>query len=73
MRLLKQGDLLQLERRGYFAVDVAYSPLVAARRAEGEPEQKLVLIAIPDGRTKQMSIKGKVDKGKGKGERVSKQ
>ena len=54
-------------------MDVAYSPLVAARRAEGEPEQKLVLIAIPDGRTKQMSIKGKVDKGKGKGERVSKQ
>ena len=45
MRTLQNGDVIQLERRGYFIVDV---PLIKA----GKP---LVLFAVPDGRTKAVS------------------
>jgi glutamyl-tRNA synthetase len=41
MRSLQKGDVLQLERKGYYIVD---EPL-----AEGKP---IVLFSIPDGRTK---------------------
>lgn len=40
MRNLKQGDILQLERKGYFRCDV---PFV-------RPSKPMVLFAIPDGR-----------------------
>ena len=40
MRNLKQGEILQLERKGYFRCDV---PFV-------RPSKPVVLFAIPDGR-----------------------
>ncbi|PFH37687.1 glutamate-tRNA ligase [Besnoitia besnoiti] len=55
---LKEGDLLQLERRGYFRVDKA-----------GE---QLVLIKIPDGRSKAMSaVSSKVDAAKLSGAKIT--
>ena len=46
MRSLRKGEVLQLERRGYFIVDVAFN--------EANPDQALVLFNIPDGRAKNM-------------------
>lgn len=46
MRSLKQGEVIQLERKGYFAVDRAFDPAAA--------DQPIVLINIPDGRAKGM-------------------
>jgi hypothetical protein len=46
MRSLKQGEVIQLERKGYFAVDRAFDPAAA-----GQP---IVLLNIPDGRAKGM-------------------
>ena len=40
MRNLKQGEILQLERKGYFRCDVPFY----------RPSKPVVLIAIPDGR-----------------------
>ena len=45
MRNLQVGDILQLERRGYFRVDQIYL-------SEDKP---LVLFMIPDGKAKAMS------------------
>jgi glutamyl-tRNA synthetase len=42
MRALQKGDILQLERKGYFIVD---RPLI-------RPGQPIVLLAIPDGHLK---------------------
>ena len=42
MRSLQKGDILQLERKGYFIVD---APLTRANKP-------IVLFAIPDGRAK---------------------
>eukprot|EP00803_Ostreobium_quekettii_P001629 evm.model.scf_402.2 EVM.evm.TU.scf_402.2 scf_402:7076-15125(+) len=42
MKMLSKGDVLQLERKGYFIVD----------RAFAEPGQPIVLFSIPDGRQK---------------------
>ena len=39
MRALQQGDVIQLERRGYFKVDEAMT----------KPGQPLLLLSIPDG------------------------
>ena len=41
LRGLKQGEVVQLERKGFFRIDRAYSA-----------EEKMVLVAIPDGRAK---------------------
>ena len=46
MRSLKQGEVIQLERKGYFTVDRAFDPAA--------PEQPVVLLNIPDGRAKGM-------------------
>ncbi|PSC73885.1 glutamyl-tRNA synthetase [Micractinium conductrix] len=46
MRSLQQGDVIQLERKGYFIVDRAFSA--------DAPQQPIVLLNIPDGRTKAM-------------------
>jgi len=51
---LKQGDKMQLERRGYFIVDVPAFP----------PGKTMVLLKIPDGKAKDASIKSKVDPAK---------
>lgn len=62
MRNLKVGDIIQIERRGFFFVDKASTGA-----------QKLTLNFIPDGKTKSMStISHKIDakeatKGKGEG------
>ena len=45
MRALQKGDIIQLERKGYFIVD---SPLL--RR-----EEPIVLLSIPDGRKQSVS------------------
>ncbi|CAM9450199.1 unnamed protein product [Discosporangium mesarthrocarpum] len=45
LRNLKEGDVIQLERRGFFRADKPY-------RGPGKP---LVLFMIPDGKTKAMS------------------
>ena len=45
MRTLQKGDVIQLERKGYFIVDV---PLVRL----GQP---ITLLSIPDGRLKSAS------------------
>ncbi|CBZ52621.1 putative glutamyl-tRNA synthetase [Neospora caninum Liverpool] len=58
LRQLREGDLLQLERRGYFRVDQA--------------GDRLVLIKIPDGRSKAMSAVGtKVDAAKLSGAKIT--
>ncbi|KAF6254122.1 tRNA synthetases class I, catalytic domain-containing protein [Scenedesmus sp. NREL 46B-D3] len=43
MASLKKGDILQLERKGYFICDVPYG---------GSADKPAVLLSIPDGRTK---------------------
>jgi glutamyl-tRNA synthetase len=44
MRTLQKGDVLQLERKGYYIVDEPYG-------AKG-PGRPIVLFCIPDGRMK---------------------
>ena len=46
LKAAAKGDVIQLERRGYYIVDVAYDAAV--------PEQAMVLFDIPDGRAKNM-------------------
>jgi len=46
LRLLKKGDQLQLERRGYFIVDSSYI----------NPTKPIVLILTPDGKEKDASV-----------------
>lgn len=45
LRSMREGDVIQLERRGFFRADKPY-------RGEGKP---LVLFMIPDGKTQAMS------------------
>jgi glutamyl-tRNA synthetase len=46
MTSLKQGDIIQLERKGYYITDQAY----------GGPDKPVVLFNIPDGRNKNMAL-----------------
>ncbi|EFN53000.1 hypothetical protein CHLNCDRAFT_137448 [Chlorella variabilis] len=46
MRSLQQGEVIQLERKGYFIVDRAFDPAT--------PNDAMVLLNIPDGRAKAM-------------------
>lgn len=54
LKHLKKGDIIQLQRRGFFKVDVAYEPtsLHSCR------EQPVILFYIPDGHTKENPIGG---------------
>lgn len=45
LRTLKKGDIVQLERRGYFICDAPYDQTTGS----------IILIFIPDGKTKSMS------------------
>ncbi|KAJ3655807.1 hypothetical protein Zmor_014918 [Zophobas morio] len=49
LKNLKKGDIIQLQRRGFFKVDVAYEPvsLITCK------EQSVILFYIPDGHTKE--------------------
>ena len=52
LKKLKKGDTIQLQRRGFFKVDVAYRPLSLFTCKE----QPIVLFHIPDGHTKDGTI-----------------
>lgn len=45
LRKLKKGDIIQLQRRGFFKVDVAYE----AANPFTCKEQPIILFAVPDG------------------------
>lgn len=49
LKKLKKGDIIQLQRRGFFKVDVAYEPL----SLHTCKERAIVLFYIPDGHTKE--------------------
>lgn len=46
MKHLKKGDIIQLERRGYYIVDVPYDA--------SKPSDSIVLFDIPDGRSRDL-------------------
>jgi len=46
LKTLKEGDVIQLERRGFYRVDQPY---------RGSHEKPIVLYMVPDGKTKSMS------------------
>lgn len=48
MRTLQKGDIIQLERKGYFIVD---EPLI-------KPGKPIVLFTIPDGRERKGAFPG---------------
>ncbi|MCL4124117.1 UNVERIFIED_CONTAM: hypothetical protein GTU68_031734 [Idotea baltica] len=48
LKLLKEGDIIQLQRKGFFRVDEPYRPFSASSCKEGP----LVLFYIPDGHSK---------------------
>lgn len=50
MRGLQKGDIIQLERRGYFIVDV---PLIKPGK------QPMVLFEVPDGKPTKVNAAGK--------------
>lgn len=62
LKTLQKGDKIQLERRGYFIVDSAAFP----------PGKPMLLLKIPDGKSKDMGITSKVDPSKLQGGAVGK-
>ena len=48
---LKKGDIIQLQRKGFFICDQPYSP----RSPHSSLESPCILFAIPDGHTKSMA------------------
>uniref|UniRef100_A0A671N4D0 Bifunctional glutamate/proline--tRNA ligase n=1 Tax=Sinocyclocheilus anshuiensis TaxID=1608454 RepID=A0A671N4D0_9TELE len=57
---LKKGDLIQLQRRGFFICDQPYEPI----SPHSCKESPCVLLYIPDGHTKEMPTAGSKDKSK---------
>lgn len=49
LKKLKIGDIIQLQRRGFFRVDVAYQP----HSLYTTKETPVVLFYVPDGHTKE--------------------
>ncbi|XP_070578959.1 bifunctional glutamate/proline--tRNA ligase-like [Ptychodera flava] len=66
---LKKGDIIQLQRRGYFICDQPYEP---ASRYTG-CESPCILFDIPDGRQKEMPTSGSKEKTKQEKQQSSKQ
>jgi bifunctional glutamyl/prolyl-tRNA synthetase len=54
LKKCKQGDIIQLQRRGFYKVDQAWAP---ASQFSGV-ERPIVLFLIPDGHTKEMPTSG---------------
>jgi bifunctional glutamyl/prolyl-tRNA synthetase len=70
LRNLKKGDIIQLQRRGFFKVDVAYETMSLYTCKE----QPIILFYIPDGHTKESPLAVNVKAGvtTGKNEKSSK-
>ena len=64
----KEGDIIQLQRRGYFRVDQPYLPADGATFQESPA----ILFAIPDGHTKEMPKTGSKHKEAAKEPKISK-
>ncbi|KAM8945260.1 bifunctional glutamate/proline--tRNA ligase isoform 2-T2 [Pelodytes ibericus] len=60
LKSLKKGDLLQLQRRGFYICDEPYEPI----SPHSCKEAPCVLIYIPDGHTKEMPTSGSKEKTK---------
>ncbi|NXQ30803.1 SYEP ligase, partial [Alaudala cheleensis] len=60
LKELKKGDIIQLQRRGFFICDQPYEP-VSPYSCKGAP---CILICIPDGHTKEMPTSGSKEKTK---------
>ncbi|KAM9764785.1 bifunctional glutamate/proline--tRNA ligase isoform 1-T1 [Menidia menidia] len=60
LKNLKKGDIIQLQRRGFYICDQPYEP-VSPNSCKESP---CVLIYIPDGHTKEMPTAGSKDKSK---------
>jgi hypothetical protein len=58
LKNLKKGDIIQLQRRGFFKVDNAYAP---ASELSGVVSP-VVLLFIPDGHSKEMPTAGQPKK-----------
>lgn len=57
---LKKGDIIQLQRRGFYICDQPYEPI----SPNSCKESPCVLLYIPDGHTKEMPTAGSKDKSK---------
>uniref|UniRef100_A0A8D0ALR0 Bifunctional glutamate/proline--tRNA ligase n=1 Tax=Sander lucioperca TaxID=283035 RepID=A0A8D0ALR0_SANLU len=64
---LKKGDIIQLQRRGFYVCDQPYEP-VSPNSCKESP---CVLFYIPDGHTKEMPTSGSKDKSKASSNTVS--
>ncbi|MEQ2247705.1 Bifunctional glutamate/proline--tRNA ligase [Ilyodon furcidens] len=60
LKSLKKGDIIQLQRRGFYICDQPYEP-VSPNSCKESP---CVLLYIPDGHTKEMPTAGSKDKSK---------
>ncbi|XP_046711864.1 bifunctional glutamate/proline--tRNA ligase isoform X1 [Silurus meridionalis] len=60
LKELKKGDIIQLQRRGFYICDQPYEP-VSPHSCKESP---CVLLYIPDGHTKEMPTSGSKDKSK---------
>ncbi|XP_059208523.1 bifunctional glutamate/proline--tRNA ligase isoform X2 [Centropristis striata] len=60
LNTLKKGDIIQLQRRGFYICDQPYEP-VSPNSCKESP---CVLLYIPDGHTKEMPTAGSKDKSK---------
>ncbi|KAK9543049.1 hypothetical protein VZT92_000861 [Zoarces viviparus] len=60
LQSLKKGDVIQLQRRGFYICDQPYEP-VSPNNCKESP---CVLLYIPDGHTKEMPTAGSKDKSK---------
>ncbi|KAF7652206.1 hypothetical protein LDENG_00099990 [Lucifuga dentata] len=60
LKTLKKGDIIQLQRRGFYICDQPYEPI----SPNSCKESPCVLLYIPDGHTKEMPTAGSKDKSK---------
>uniref|UniRef100_A0A665WKU3 Bifunctional glutamate/proline--tRNA ligase n=1 Tax=Echeneis naucrates TaxID=173247 RepID=A0A665WKU3_ECHNA len=60
LKNLKKGDIIQLQRRGFYICDQPYEPI----SPHSCKESPCVLLYIPDGHTKEMPTAGSKDKSK---------